>query len=136
MSEPEHVSEILGPTLERIWRRCKRQEVEMIRGEFSGECVYSETSQTGKQHTFVLKQDGGRYPDFVACKGFGKTLELTQSVRVGDKVRVNGATKSREWQGKWFTDFVVESLTVLNKAEGSAQHRDEKYDPRDDDVAF
>ena len=100
----------------------------MIKGEVTGEVVFSETAPTGKQHVFVVKEQNGRWENFIACKGFGKTLELAQTVRVGDMVKVAGYVQSREWQGRWFTDFAVQQLTVLGKSAG--KHRD----VRDQDI--
>jgi len=104
----------------------------MIKGEVTGEVVFSETAPTGKQHVFVVKEQNGRWENFLACKGYGKTLELAQTVRVGDTVKVAGYVASRAWENagatKWFTDFNIQQLTVLGKSAG--KHRD----VRDQDI--
>lgn len=46
------------------------------------------------------------HPQMVACEFFGdKTRKLLEGIGDGDLVRVAGSTRSREYQGKWFTTF-------------------------------
>jgi hypothetical protein len=55
-----------------------------------------------------------KYPQTVACEFYGeKNRKLLEGVADGDLVRVGGSTKSREYQGKWFTTFSAFKLTRL-----------------------
>lgn len=85
----------------------------MLRGEVSGEVISSETNPKGNAHIVVLKEDKGKYVNHLAVEFFGKTLEMGQTIRVGDHVKVTGFVASREWQGRWFTAFKAMNATVV-----------------------
>jgi hypothetical protein len=51
------------------------------------------------------------YPQKVACEFYGDKRKEIEGVSNGELVRVAGSTRSREYQGKWFTTFSAYKVT-------------------------
>jgi len=68
-----------------------------------------------KDARFVVVEDKSnpKYPVSVACRFYGKPKEQTNDVGNGELVKVTGNCKSREHQGRWYTDFSAWRLTRL-----------------------
>ena len=101
----------------------------MIRGEVTAEVISSETNPKGNAHIVVLKEEKGRYTNHLAVEFFGKTLELGQTIKPGDRVKVEGFVASREWQGRWFTAFKAMHATIV----GSVKREPAKTAPSESD---
>lgn len=78
---------------------------------------------TGVVHTerndllLVRETSEPKYPQMVACEFYGeKNRALLEGIENGDLVKVAGSTRSREYQGKWFTTFSAYKLTKMPPA--------------------
>lgn len=60
---------------------------------------------SGAQKKFIIVHEDGAYPKDVAFELYGKNLGLADNIAIGSKVRVCFDIKSREWQGRWFSDI-------------------------------
>lgn len=55
-----------------------------------------------------------QYPGKVACEFYGPdNKKKLQGIGHGELVRVTGSSRSREHQGKWYTNFSAFSVTRL-----------------------
>jgi hypothetical protein len=75
---------------------------------------------TGVVHTerndllLVRETSEPKYPQMVACEFYGeKNRAMLEGIENGDLVKVAGSTRSREYQGKWFTTFSAWKLTKM-----------------------
>lgn len=59
----------------------------------------------GAQKKFIIVHEDGMYPKDVAFELYGKNLGLADNIAIGSKVRVCFDVKSKEWQGRWFSDI-------------------------------
>lgn len=59
----------------------------------------------GAQKRFIIVHEDGAYPKDVAFELYGKNIGLADNIAIGSKVRVCFDVKSREWQGRWFSDI-------------------------------
>jgi len=106
----------------------------MLRGEVTGEVISSDTQQRGNftAHVVVLKEEKGRFTNHLAVEFFGKTLELGQTIRVGDHVKVSGYASSRESKGRWYTSVNATHATIVGgKVKQSKPAPSESDDPGD-----
>lgn len=67
----------------------------------------------GKEyHTFVIKTDGS-YPDDIAMEtSIGDVIEKLQGVNIGDVVTCSFNLRSKEYNGKWYTNVNCYKLFV------------------------
>jgi hypothetical protein len=112
--------------------------------------VLEQVSTQRAEFLIIEDMSNPKYPNKVACEFFGdKNTKLLDDVNEGDLVRVDGQIKSREWEGKWFTNFSCFALWPLDRAttrskardggarSGPSRGRDEPPPPGDDDdLAF
>lgn len=80
----------------------------------------------GKSEARILVVHDGEDP--VACRFFGRDVGQARDVRAGAQVRIEGRLKSREWKGRFYTEFAA-SRCVLT---GTEQKATEPAPPEDD----
>lgn len=83
--------------------------------------------RTDKQ-TFVCIVDQDN--DLVAAKFWGRNRSEVDGVMAGQRVRVTGHLKSREWNGKMFTDLDTDRLVVTS--DGVTEAKGKEPAPVDD----
>lgn len=66
-----------------------------------------------KSLTFVLETDDKYNPD-VALKAGTKLFDVVKGIKKGTQVEVEYNLKSREYQGKWYTDVEAYKVTPLS----------------------
>ena len=84
-----------------------------------------EVSDT-KLATFSLatskKIKGEEVTQWHNCKAWGKLAEVIESyIKKGSTLFVEGEIQYRQHEGKYYTDIVIGSLTMLDKKESSGQ---------------
>jgi hypothetical protein len=98
----------------------------------------------------VVDNSNPKYPNRVACEFMSKHASKLDGLAPDDYVKVIGSIRSKEWQGKWYTNFVAYSVMRLELDEprpaaplpparapsgsGRPQHREVR--PGDDDIPF
>lgn len=71
---------------------------------------------------------GRKFEDIVAVRCWHKsTAAPARELQPGARVKASADVKSREWQGRWYTDVDAFKLEVVSK--GAATHR--KVDAKD-----
>lgn len=116
--------------------------------------VQTGVTKAGKEWrraSVVLDVKDGNYVDKVCLSAFGnELLEDLAAFQTGDKVQVGFTIKSREWQGKWFSDINLVSIKAADGAKPKAQQvtepvaiaeavpdaPDAKEEPSNDDLPF
>ena len=63
--------------------------------------------------TFVIETDDKYNPD-VALKAGTKLFDVVKGIKKGTQVQVEYNLKSREYQGKWYTDVEAYKVTPLS----------------------
>jgi hypothetical protein len=63
--------------------------------------------------TFVIETDDKYNPD-VALKAGTKLVDVIKGIKKGTQVQVEYNLKSREYQGKWYTDVEAYKVTPLS----------------------
>lgn len=98
------------------------------------ELVTRETTQ-GKQELYViLEEQNGKYTDTVAIKCWRDTVKAqAELLRPGQLAEASGRVRSREWKGRYYTDFEADHVKMLGTP---TKHREESVDPADDELAF
>ena len=91
-----------------------------------------------KDARFVVVEDKSnpKYPVSVACRFYGKPKEQTNDVGNGELVKVTGNCKSREHQGRWYTDFSAWKLTRLASPARTQQQSASPPSDDSDNVPF
>jgi hypothetical protein len=62
---------------------------------------------------FVVVVPNGNYMDDVCFRAFGDACGKIAGLKAGDDVRVTFTVRSREWNGRWFTDLNVIDVQAL-----------------------
>lgn len=73
-------------------------------------------TRTGNDFTsqeFVVIVSNGNYIDDVCLRAFGDACDKLNGLKAGDNVRVTFTIRSREWNGRWFTDLNVIDVQQL-----------------------
>ena len=75
------------------------------------------TGNDWQKQVFVIETDG-EYAKKVAFDCMGKTIEYVEKLKAGDMVTVSFDVKSREYNGKWYSNInawkiVVDAPTVV-----------------------
>lgn len=104
------------------------------------------TTRTGKDgrewqnQTLVLDvtDASGKYHDKIAMTAGDRTLEDVAALSVGDSVEVDLSIRSREWQGKWFTNIDLLQIVPVAAAPAQPESKPEAdlFDDGDDDMPF
>lgn len=90
----------------------------------------------------VLDESNPKYPTEVACDFTERHREKLNGLGPGDYVKVVGAIRSKEWKGRYFTNFVAYSMMRLDDGDepargaGRAQHREVNGADDDDPLPF
>ena len=74
------------------------------------------TGSTGiewKVITFVVETDDKYNPD-IALKAGTKLVDVIKGIKKGTQVEIEYNLKSREYQGKWYTDVEAYKVTPLS----------------------
>lgn len=83
------------------------------------------------------KTHNGRvYEDVIAIRGWNKNVQQTaRDLQPGAQVKVAADVKSREYQGRWYTDVDAFRIEVTGAAKSAGTHRKESASapPSDDD---
>lgn len=65
--------------------------------------------------TLILDVDkGGKYPQLVPVKIFGRTADMAGDWHPGDVLEITGRLGGRDWNGRVFGDIVAESVEVMS----------------------
>lgn len=84
------------------------------------------------------KRDGGEWVEDAACRFWSETnRKHAAKAAIGMLVRIDGAVKSREYQGKWYSNLECRFLARLNEpsaagADGSRSSRPNDPPPAGD----
>lgn len=85
--------------------------------------VFDRETKNGKTEVYlVIEEQSGKFTDCTAVKFWRESAkDAVRVLEVGQLVEVAGRIKSREWQGRYYTDFEGDSVKVLGTP---ARHRD------------
>ena len=95
--------------------------------------VASGTSNSGSEwskQTLVVETTNGEYSDDIAVDFFGDKLDLITDLKQGQEVEVSLNLKSREYNGKWYTN--VNGWKIEAGASAEAQPEAKKEVVTDD----
>lgn len=96
--------------------------------------VLSVVSNEKADLLIVEDNSNPQYPQKIACEFYGdKNRKLLDGIGDGELVRVNGSTRSREHEGRWYTNFSAFGIVKLEGAPArkrAGTHR--QVDPGDD----
>lgn len=80
--------------------------------------------------TFVIETDDKYNPD-VALKAGTKLADVVKGIKKGTQVEVEYNLKSREYQGKWYTDVEAYKVTPLTATVTNKSNSLATNDPTD-----
>lgn len=92
-----------------------------------------------KKGGFVIEFQDGKYQSNLAFECFDKALMDMSDLEVGDNVSVNFSVKSREWQGKWYTNVNAFGVKITHKTQKNGGKKEEPFrvpDPAGSDLPF
>jgi single-stranded DNA-binding protein len=95
-------------------------------------------SKAGKNILTLVLETGGKYPQLVPVKAFGRLAEQASCWKPGSVLRVNGRLGGRDWNDKVFGDNVATSVEVISNPETqqSLSTGAAGLPPADDDTPF
>ena len=104
--------------------------------KLQGEC--RGVVDAGKGALLVLVEnelDGDKH--MVAARCWGKVAEFARKVQPGSRVYVEGRTQSREYNGRWYTDFNVRFVEIEEACDApKADTNPPAPPPSEDDIPF
>ena len=83
-----------------------------------------------KKGGFVIEFQDGKYQSNLAFDCFEKALMDMSDLEVGDNVNVVFNVKSREYQGKWYSNVNAFGIQITNKVQKFEKKNDKKDDFR------
>ena len=92
-----------------------------------------------KKGGFVIEFQDGKYQSNLAFDCFDKALTDMSDLEVGDNVTVNFSVKSREYQGKWYTNVNAFGIKITHKTQTGGGNKEESFrvaDPPNFDLPF
>jgi len=92
-----------------------------------------------KKGGFVIEFQDGKYQSNLAFDCFDKALMDMSDLEVGDNVTVNFSVKSREYQGKWYTNVNAFGIKITHKTQTGGGKKEESFrvpDPAGSDLPF
>lgn len=93
--------------------------------------VVSGTSQQGTwQKQEVVIEVGNEYKHHVALSAFGDKVGFISPLRVGMYVTADFSPRSREWQGRWFTELRLISIIPQQVAVPTPQPQQPTQQPQ------
>jgi hypothetical protein len=93
-----------------------------------------------EKQNIVIEEIEGQYPKKIALQGFGKIVDTTKNLKVGQVITAHINIESREYNSKWYTNVGVwkidfEGVTnQSNEQVGQAQSTDNQSNT--DDLPF
>lgn len=54
----------------------------------------------------IIIETGGKYPQNIAVDFLNKNIDLLSQTKVGDKVDIKVNARSKEYNGKWYTNIM------------------------------
>lgn len=60
----------------------------------------------------IEKRDGGTFDQSIAVQFTGQNIDKTAGLRIGDDVTVKFDIRSKEYNGKWFTNLYGSAIDV------------------------
>lgn len=119
----------------------------MVRFEITGkiEAIGDVTVRTGRDgrewqnQTLVIDASApdSRYHDSLAVRVDDRLIDVVAQLGVGDTVKVVCGVKSREWQGRWYTDVdLIQVSATLQSARPAAPAAPLTQKAQDDDLPF
>ena len=93
------------------------------------ELITRETTNGKTELYVILEETNGKYTDTIAVKCWRDTVKAAaQLLRPGQICEASGRIRSREWKGRYYTDFEADTFT----AKGKAQHTEVEAESYDD----
>jgi len=83
----------------------------------------SGTSKNGKdwkKQVFIINYKDGEYDKQLALTTMGNTVEQIASIGIGQTVTVDFNAESREYNGRWYTDYKAWKVTTPSGSSGSS----------------
>lgn len=80
--------------------------------------------------TFVVETDDKYNPD-IALKAGTKLVDVIKGIKKGTQVEIEYNIKSREYQGKWYTDVEAYKVTPLSATVTNTKGSLSTNDPED-----
>lgn len=98
--------------------------------------AFVQTAQSGKSYCTLLVDTQRTYkgaPEITPAqvKVFGRQSDNAANLLQGQEVLIEGHVQSREWNGKWYTDVVSDSITPIGDAPKATDAT-----PSDDQIPF
>ncbi len=81
---------------------------------------------------FLLTSEDTKFPQDYNFECVKEKVELVDHLKEGDNVTVSFDIRSREWQGKYFTNLVAWKITGTGKSSEPAAEDIPPYDPGND----
>lgn len=97
------------------------------------------TTKNGKKIPTVILATDGQYPQVIPVKFFGHVAATTDSLTVGDVIKVSGRLGGREYSGRVYAENIGESFEVVTRAEKQRSlpsGADDVPPLTDDDIGF
>jgi hypothetical protein len=76
----------------------------------SGKCTG--VVDAGKGALLVLINEAGEDGGLLGVRCWGKSAESAKSIKPGDAIDVVGKIETREWNGKYFTNFAALTISA------------------------
>lgn len=96
-------------------------------GKLIRDAEYSTFGSKGYHQTKLVVSAGSKEEPPLYCKALFEEAEVCKDLKKGDVVSIDGVIRSREWQGKQYTDYEVEFISVQGKAR--AERKDDNWAP-------
>lgn len=80
-----------------------------------------------KKGGFVIEIQDGKFTDNLAFECLEKALMDMSDLEVGDNVSVKFNVKSREWQGKWYTNATAFGIKITHKTQTGGGKKEEPF---------
>ena len=87
-----------------------------------------------KKGGFVIEIQDGKFTDNLAFECLEKALIDITDLSVGDEVNVKFSVRSREWQGKWYTNATAFGVNVKRAQQQAPPSGDNFRVPDNSDI--
>jgi hypothetical protein len=95
----------------------------------------TETNDKGfSKRVLVISEQNGEYTNYIAFELQKDRCAVADGLKVGDTVTVQLNIRSREWQGRWFTNLTCWKIEA--KAAAYTPPALTQTDPNNDDLPF
>jgi len=72
-----------------------------------------------EKQNIVIEEIEGNYPKKIALQGFGKIVDTTKNLKVGQIITAHINIESREYNSKWYTNVSVWKIDFEGITNGS-----------------